>query len=273
MEFPPIRLRAIWSFLLYIPWLLGSAANLSNETDRLALLHFKHLITEDPFHSLSSWNHTLHFCHWQGVTCNGRRHPQRVTELNLTGQKLVGPISPFIGNLTFLRTIDLGENYFHGSIPQEMGRLFRLQYLSLLNNTFTGEIPENLTHCLKLEFLHLYRNQLIGRIPIELGSLPKLSYLILSHNNLVGSIPPSLGNISSLTYLHLTRNSLDGSIPEELCQLVNLNVFSVGGNELSDSMETFLLTWASVFQISKNFMPKAINSQDPYQFHYPMLQD
>ncbi|XP_058110899.1 probable LRR receptor-like serine/threonine-protein kinase At3g47570 [Magnolia sinica] len=253
MERTPMSLREIWSFLLhaiivssiYVPWLLGSAANLSNETDKLALVHFKHLITDDPLHSLSSWNHTLHFCHWQGVTC-GHRHPQRVTALNLVGQNLVGPISPYIANLTFLRIINFTDNSFYGVVPEEIGHLFRLQYLSLFNNTFTGEIPVNLTHCPELKVLRLRRNQLVGSIPAELGSLSKLTILDLGRNNLTGSIPPSLGNLSSLTFLYLSINNLEGSIPSELSQLVSLEVLAIDSNNLSGRIPPSLYNLSSI---------------------------
>ncbi|XP_058110112.1 probable LRR receptor-like serine/threonine-protein kinase At3g47570 [Magnolia sinica] len=250
MELPRMSLWAIWSFLLlssiHVPCFFGSAAHFSNETDLLALLKFKHLITDDPLHSLSSWNHTLRFCHWQGVTCGGPRHPQRVTALNLTAQKLVGPISPYIANLTFLRIINLSANSFYGPIPEEIGRLFRLRYLLLTNNTFTGEIPANLTHCSELKVLYLYGNQLAGRIPTELGSLSKLTYLILGRNSLTGSIPPSLGNLSSLWYLYLSRNSLEGSIPDDLCQLVSLKSLAVSENKLSGTIPPRLYNLSSI---------------------------
>ncbi|XP_058110853.1 probable LRR receptor-like serine/threonine-protein kinase At3g47570 [Magnolia sinica] len=246
MDLPPMNLWAFWSFLFLSSCLFGSSANFSNETDRLSLLNFKHLITEDPLNSLSSWNHTLHFCHWQGVTCGGRRHPQRVTALNLTGQKLVGPISPFIGNLSFLRIIDLSNNSFSGPIPEEMGRLFRLRLLSLYNNTFTGEIPANLTHCSELKVLLVFRNRLAGRIPTELGSLLKLSQLDLGQNSLIGSIPPSLGNLSFLTYLFLSENSLDGSIPDDLGRLANLENFFISENEVSGRIPTQLYNLSSI---------------------------
>ncbi|XP_058111192.1 probable LRR receptor-like serine/threonine-protein kinase At3g47570 [Magnolia sinica] len=247
MELPRMSLWAIWSFpLLYLPCFFGSAPHFSNETDLLALLKFKHLITDDPLHSLSSWNHTLHFCHWQGVTCGGPRHPQRVMALNLTAQKLVGPISPYIANLTFLRIIDLRRNSFHGTIPEEIGWLFRLRYLLLSNNTFTGEIPANLSHCFKLQFLDLRGNQLAGRIPTELGSLSKLTNLNLRRNSLAGSIPPSLGNLSSLWYLRLRENSLEGSIPDYLRQLVSLKYLSIGVNKLSGTIPPRLYNLSSI---------------------------
>ncbi|XP_058109117.1 probable LRR receptor-like serine/threonine-protein kinase At3g47570 [Magnolia sinica] len=249
MELPHISLRAFWSFLLIssmgVPCFFGSAAHFSNETDRLALLYFKHMITDDPLHSMSSWNDTLHFCHWKGVTC-GRRHPDRVTALNLTDQNLVGPISPYIGNLSFLRIINLANNSFHGTIPEEIGRLRRLRYLSLTNNTFTGEISANLTHCSKLEAFCLYGNQLSGRIPTEFGSLLNLRRLDLGHNNLIGSIPPSLGNLSSLTYLYLRRNSLKGSIPDELSRLIILELLSISENEVSGTIPPLLYNLSSI---------------------------
>ncbi|KAK2990893.1 hypothetical protein RJ640_006082 [Escallonia rubra] len=105
------------------------AAGFTNETDRQALLAFKDLIQEDPFAVLSSWNDSLHFCEWKGVTC-GHQH-QRVTAVELMSQNLVGSLSPQIGRLTFLRKIYLDSNGFHGTIPPDIGQLFRLQSLSL----------------------------------------------------------------------------------------------------------------------------------------------
>ncbi|CAL5428616.1 unnamed protein product [Camellia sinensis] len=66
---------------------------------------------------------------------SSRRH-QRVTVLNLFSLSLVGSITPHIGNLTFLRTIDFSNNSLYGEIPLEIGRLFRLQNLWLSNNSF-----------------------------------------------------------------------------------------------------------------------------------------
>ncbi|XXG39575.1 hypothetical protein AAC387_Pa01g0505 [Persea americana] len=78
---------AFWSISIHAILLISvseAAATtlLRNETDRLALLAFKTEITADPSQALSSWNDSLHFCEWRGVTC-GRKH-QRVSTLNLT---------------------------------------------------------------------------------------------------------------------------------------------------------------------------------------------
>ncbi|RWR91236.1 putative receptor-like protein kinase [Cinnamomum micranthum f. kanehirae] len=209
-----------------------SVTLLKNESDRLALLAFKDGISNDPNGVLSSWNNSLHFCMWDGVTCS-RRHPQRVVALDLSYQSLRGSLSPYIGNLSFLRTIALYNNTLEGRIPQEIGRLFRLQYLELLNNSLDGEIPNNLTNCLQLRFLSLYGNRLTGNIPLDIGSLSNLYWLSLANNNLIGHIPPSLGNLSLLTDLYLSKNSLDGSILQELGRLVKLQNLYLGTNSFN----------------------------------------
>ncbi|GFZ20720.1 leucine-rich repeat protein kinase family protein [Actinidia rufa] len=194
------------------------------------------MIPGDPFHVFSTWNDTIHFCEWQGVGC-GRKH-QRVTALNLSSRGLAGSLSPHIGNLTFLRIIDLGNNTFHGTIPQHIGRLFRLQSLKLYSNFFQGELPSNLTHCLHIRIMDLRHNNLQGRIPPELGSLSNLFHLIVENNELTGTIPPSLGNLSNLGVFALSHNSLEGNIPFQLVLLSKLEYFSLAFNQLSANQFT-----------------------------------
>ena len=105
-----------------------------NKTDHQALLAFKTQITRDPKNVFSSWNDSLHFCEWEGVKC-GRKH-RRVIVLDLQARGLVGSLSPYIGNLSFIREIVLANNTIGGKIPDEVGRLFRLQVLRFSNNSF-----------------------------------------------------------------------------------------------------------------------------------------
>ena len=133
------------------------------ETDRLALLEFRSKITYDPLGVMTSWNDSIHFCQWQGVTC-GHQH-QRVIVLDLQSSKLVGSISPYIGNLSFLRNLTLQNNSFHYEIPPEIGHLHKLQSLLLHNNTLSGKIPSNLFGCTNLETIRFSCNLLVGEIP------------------------------------------------------------------------------------------------------------
>ncbi|XP_075671989.1 uncharacterized protein LOC142641436 [Castanea sativa] len=243
-------LLSLISLLCLQPTLTAAAP--TNETDRFALLKFKESVPQDPYNILSSWNDSMHFCNWLGVKC-GHRH-QRVTVLNLQGHKLRGTLSPYLGNLSFLRSIILQNNSFYGKIPQEIGHLFRLQGLYLNNNTVEGEIPSSLSNCSNLKFLDLGVNKLKGKIPTEVGSLMKLKLLQLGANNLVGGIPPSLGNLSSLTYFRVAYNNLVGNIPNAIGQLNGLVFFTISVNNLSGTIPSSLYNVSSLqtFSVTEN---------------------
>ncbi|XP_074285825.1 uncharacterized protein LOC141611229 isoform X2 [Silene latifolia] len=217
-------------FSVALSCLLYFAIAVNNETDRLTLLKFR-AKTNDPHGILSSWNDTIHFCNWYGVTC-GHMH-QRVSELNLSSSQLSGSVSPYIGNLSFLRALNLQDNKFSGTIPPEIGHLHRLQNLLFANNSFGGEIPLNISRCSSLVELNLLNNMLEGVIPHELSFLSHLQFVTLSKNNFVGNIPASLGNISVLFSLHLGENNLVGKIPDSLGKLQNLTVLEALTNRLS----------------------------------------
>ncbi|KAK9233128.1 hypothetical protein WN943_023377 [Citrus x changshan-huyou] len=220
----------IWCFSLLLINSPGFSVGQTNETDRLALLAIKSQL-HDPLGVTSSWNNTINLCLWTGVTC-GHRH-QRVTELNLSSQRIGGVLSPYVGNLSFLRYINLADNGFHGEIPQEIGNLLRLEKLALPNNSFSGTIPTNLSRCSNLIYFHVGNNKLEGQIPKEIGSLLKLQTLALYYNYLTRQLPDFIGNLSALEVIDITGNSLGGKIPTTLGLLTNLVDLNVGENRFS----------------------------------------
>ncbi|XP_008224420.1 PREDICTED: probable LRR receptor-like serine/threonine-protein kinase At3g47570 [Prunus mume] len=224
-----------------------------NQTDRLALLAIKAQIKQDPHNVTSSWNESIHFCSWHGVSCVPR-HRQRVTRLDLQSQKLAGSLSPHIGNLSFLRALELQNNNFSNKIPPEIGHLSRLQVLFLHRNSFSGPIPDNISYCSNLILMNISVNRLVGKIPSEFGSLSKLQRFILSLNNLTGEIPPSLGNLSSLEGLDVAQNNLVGTIPTSLGQLKNLTHLFFGSNYLSGTIppSIYNLSALYVFKVEVN---------------------
>ncbi|KAL5712172.1 hypothetical protein ACHQM5_014371 [Ranunculus cassubicifolius] len=197
---------------------------------------------------MSSWNDSIHFCKWEGVLCSNRN--QRVIALNLKSQKLMGTISPFIGNLSFLTSINLQNNSLQGQLPQEVGRLLRLQEFGVRNNSFSGPLPVNLSYCSNLVNLTLAYNMFVGKLPTEFGLLSKLVHLDLFVNRLTGLIPESFGNLSSLQILVLSRNSLEGSIPDSLGQLRKLTFFSLGQNMFSGMVPPSLYNISSLTSFS-----------------------
>nr|XP_019704594.1 probable LRR receptor-like serine/threonine-protein kinase At3g47570 [Elaeis guineensis] len=207
----------------------------NNATDRSSLLAFRSLISDDPLGSLASWNDSLHFCRWRGVTC-GRRHPERVTALELDSLGLVGLLSPFLANLTFLQRISLSNNRFKGRIPKEFGRLRRLRYLNLTLNSLQGVIPSALGRCSELRVISLRDNALQGEIPSTLTFLSRLQIIDLWSNMLRGEIPSNLSHCQQLQEIKLRNNMLKGEIPAELGNLPRLTLLILGFNNLTGAI-------------------------------------
>ncbi|XP_019163084.1 PREDICTED: probable LRR receptor-like serine/threonine-protein kinase At3g47570 [Ipomoea nil] len=243
-----------------------------NYTDHQALLSIKASIVSDPLQFTTSWNESTHFCEWAGITC-GRKH-QRVTKIDFHSTKLGGSLSPYIGNLSFLRELLLYNNSFTGIIPEEIGRLSRLQVLNLSNNLFSGEIPKNISHCFNLITLRLDYNDLTGRFPLEFQSLSKLQYLAVFKNNLVGEIPAYIGNFSSLVKLSFMGNNFEGKIPDSLGQLHKLSFLSLAMNNLSGAIPSpiFNLSSLEVLEVLSNrlhgYLPLNIGSTLPSLEHF-----
>ncbi|XVF83231.1 hypothetical protein PTKIN_Ptkin16aG0117700 [Pterospermum kingtungense] len=218
-----------------------------NETDGLALLALKdQLVDGSSAGALTSWNPSLHFCKWEGVRC-GRKH-KRVISLKLNGMKFGGSISPSIGNLSFLREVNLSDNGFQGNIPREFGQLRRLRCLNLSHNNLRGNIPRELSNCSILQSIDLNYNSLSGEIPSGFGGndMNNLIRLSLSHNNLMGFIPASIGNLSSLGDLQLGENHLEGVISNVLGRLSNLETLYISGNSLSGQIPPLLSNISSL---------------------------
>ncbi|XP_061343561.1 probable LRR receptor-like serine/threonine-protein kinase At3g47570 [Gastrolobium bilobum] len=246
------------------------ALALSSETDKLALLALKEKLTNGIPNSLPSWNESLHFCEWEGVRC-AHRH-MRVSVLHLEKQNWGGTLGPALGNLSFLRKLNLSNINLHGEIPRQVGRLKRLQVLELSKNNLGGEVPIELTNCSNLQVIILEYNNLTGKVPSWFGSMTQLTQLLLGANNLVGAIPPSLGNLSSLQNISLSRNHLKGSIPHALGRLSNLKKLYLGLNSLSGMVPPSLynLSNIQVFVLGANQLLGSLPSN--LQLGFPNLR-
>ncbi|CAL4906524.1 unnamed protein product [Urochloa decumbens] len=254
MESSPFFLTLVHLVLLSsFSSLVVPAKSTTNETDLLALLSFKALISSDPFGILSSWNGSVHHCFWPGIKCS-IHHPDRVTAIVLSSSRLSGQITPSLSNLTFLQELSLGDNHFTGIIPEELGQLVRLQSINLSMNSLGGNIPSTLGNCTGLRSIEMKRNNLHGTIPSTLGFCKELNYLLLYSNGLNGNIPPSLGNLTRLLLFRLDVNNLTGSIPASLGQLQVLETICLNDNNLSGEIPRSLYNISSlgIFQLAYN---------------------
>ncbi|KAM3306713.1 receptor-like protein 12 [Capsicum chacoense] len=256
------KLVAFTSFLLFLQYYVISSSGMNQfniSTDQLALLSLKSQIIPDLFHFLDeSWSLATSACDWVGVTC-GSRH-QRVRFLNLSNMDLTCVIPRELGNLTFLVSLDLGRNNFHGNLPQGMSHLHRLKFLDLSVNSFSGRFlfglegqePKVIGSLINLGVLKLRGNKLKGSIPLSLSNasrignsllgylpnglcngLPILKGLYLSYNKLHCHMPTSLSNCSQLQLLSLSKNEFDGRIHSEIGRLSNLQQLYLGTNHFT----------------------------------------
>ncbi|KAJ0718964.1 putative leucine-rich repeat-containing, plant-type, leucine-rich repeat domain superfamily [Helianthus annuus] len=100
-----------------------------------------------------------------------------------------GRVSTYENILSLVTTLDLSNNKFSGSIPNELVSLLGLRYLNLSENNLTGRIPNSFSNNGELESLDISINHLDGKIPSSLAALTALNFLNVSDNNLVGRIP------------------------------------------------------------------------------------
>lgn len=77
-------------------------------------------------------------CTWSGLTCSNGT----IVSMALSSSGLVGTISPFLGNLTALKSILLNGNNLTGPIPNELLNLKQLSTLDVSNNNLSGAIPQ-----------------------------------------------------------------------------------------------------------------------------------
>ncbi|XP_074279764.1 uncharacterized protein LOC141605040 [Silene latifolia] len=223
---------------------LRSTDYLGNETDHNALLAIKSQLVVPSNEVLSSWNASIHHCSWEGVSC-GRKH-KRVIVLNLSARGLAGTISPFIGNMSFLKIISFTNNSLYGEIPNQLGNLFRLHDLRLYNNTLVGRIPPNISKCVNLEVLSLSFNRLEGKLPQELRALSNLHHLFVVHNNLRGPLFDIIQNLTSLVSIYAAHNSFTGTVPNSVGKMQNLTILDAASNELSGTLPTSLFNISSL---------------------------
>ncbi|KAJ4723387.1 Kinase-like protein [Melia azedarach] len=181
--------------------IFASSANAFQERDRVALLAFKSMISHDPEGMLNSWNDSRHFCKWEGITC-GRRH-RRVAILDLNSRGLVGSLSPHLGNLSFLRKMNLANNSIQGEVPREFGRLFSF------GSVYKGNLDQDGT-VVAIKVLRLQRRGALKSFMAECKALRNIR-----HRNLVkiitscSSIDFQGNDFKALVYEYMPNGSLE----------------------------------------------------------------
>ncbi|KAI3817471.1 hypothetical protein L1987_11262 [Smallanthus sonchifolius] len=213
-------------FNLYISILffINYASGLT--TDGLSLLSIKSAVDGGDT-VFSDWNDNDSTpCHWSGVTCaniSGVSDP-RVVGIALAGRNLRGYIPSELGNLVYLRRLNLHDNSFHGSIPDQIFNATSLHSIFLYGNNLSGALPASICNPPRLQNVDFSHNSLSGTAQKFLGNCRQLQRLILAGNEFSGEIPSGIfPELANLIQLDLSSNSLNGSFPYDIGQLKSLS--------------------------------------------------
>ena len=100
---------------------------------------------------------------------------------NLTGITLLKVV---LNSLSLL-TLDIRDNRFFDSIPEEIDSLSKLRVLLLSGNHFSGMIPKKLCQLEKIGIMDLSRNSFSGTIPycfrkITFGQIDASEFVYIS---------------------------------------------------------------------------------------------
>ncbi len=234
------------------------------QQDSLALVALYNSTNGADWDSSGNWLSEDSIATWYGITVSG----ERITEIKLSDNNLVGPIPPEIGNLSELIRLELGQNNLTGVIPDRIVSLIKLQILNLNNNQLSGPILSYICKLIELEKIYLESNQFIGEIPSKIEGLTNLRILQLWLNEFEGSIPSSIGNLQYLEKLELQSNNLSGAIPESIGNLNNLEWLDISGNRIVGVVpgEIGSLTDLEFLKLSNNLLsgalPETIGSLD-----------
>ncbi|KAK3007423.1 hypothetical protein RJ639_015196 [Escallonia herrerae] len=110
--------------------------------------------------------------------------------------------------LYFMSGIDLSWNKLTGPIPYEIGYLSDIHALNLSHNYLTGPIPESFSNLRQIESLDLSHNSLSGQIPPQLVELNYLSTFTIAYNNLSGRTPEREAQFATFDEHSYEGNSL-----------------------------------------------------------------
>ncbi|CAL5343994.1 hypothetical protein CsSME_00029167 [Camellia sinensis var. sinensis] len=208
------------------PCLCSASTNSCAEDERLALLKFKHSLTDAPL-QLSTW-HGQDCCNWKGVQCDGiTGHVVKLylhvdtynMVISSSAQLATNKVDSCLLELKYLNHLDLSGNKFQGSpIPEFFGAMTKLRYLNLSDTGFSGMVPHHLGNLSSLRVLDLkYSFDNDHALIIDdltwVSRLSALQYLDMSRVNLseAHNLHKVLNMLPSLLELRLSYCGLDNS--------------------------------------------------------------
>jgi Leucine-rich repeat (LRR) protein len=137
--------------------------------------------------------------------------------------------------------LDLSFNRLDGPLPKNIWSMESLEVVDLHGNDFIGQIPEVDAVHDNLIFFAVQDNSLEWRIPESINNLVNLKHLDISANNMALPFPPTMSEMSNLESFYTGINGFGKhQIPDFLAQMTNLRELSMKQNQLTGQIPAFI---------------------------------
>ncbi|KAF0707104.1 hypothetical protein AaE_013771, partial [Aphanomyces astaci] len=191
---------------------------------------------------------------WTGITVE----MGHVVSIELPNSHLIGELPAAIGQLTYLRVLNLSSNDIRGRIPASLGKLRRLAILDLSCNHLGGVqsiargnhqlrppaapvvATKCIVRCVSVALVATYNPFGAGALPRNLGQLTQLRTLSLEYNSFSGPLPVSATQLLLLERLNVRSNCFSGTIPNNMGNLTQLKFLSLRNNALEGTIPSSL---------------------------------
>ena len=168
--------------------------------------------------------------------------------LNLDNNRFEGTLpNEVMGGMPSLTSLQVSMNNLNGTIPRTIGQLTNLHQLTLTSNKLDGTIPSEIGMLKEsLRDLEIGSNDFSGELPNEFYELTWLSHLELGMNRFNGTLKPTIArSFPSMTILKINQNEFTGSIPDQMETMPNLKVFIFSDNDLTGTIPEGLCLFVS----------------------------
>jgi hypothetical protein len=132
-----------------------------------------------------------------------------------------------LGGIFKLASMNVAQNHFRGTLPDELGTLNDLELLDLSSNELDGTIAASIGKLTRVKTIYFQQNWFVGTVPGSIASLPSLQTANFASNNLTGTLPASFWTNPSLKSLSFKSNKLTSlTIPDKrgTCCATSINI-------------------------------------------------
>ncbi|KAF3434362.1 hypothetical protein FNV43_RR25465 [Rhamnella rubrinervis] len=200
-------------------------------------------------------------------------------KFKLSNNNLSGMVPHCLGNLsTSLSALSLGNNSFHGVIPQicsNSNSASSLRLIDLSHNKFQGQLPRSWSNCMMLEGIVVSNNQLVDTFPSWLGPLPELKLLVLHHNRFYGVIEKPKVDVDQFAKLHVidfSSNNFTGVFPSQYIASWNA-MKSIESNGLKYMSAEWNISLAKNYGVSGSDVYEMTVTSKGVDTYYQVIQD